>query len=225
MNHYENCSPFRRLTRGGFTFIMGVSQQKGRNNMQYITGGTIRKLREQKHLTQKQLAATLNVSDKTISKWETGRGLPDISILMELAAALGVSVPELLTGEYAVNSNRSSNIRKMRFYVCPVCGNVVQSIGEGAYSCCGVSLPPLEAEECTEEHGLHIEESDGDYYITMDHPMEKSHYISFFCYVNAERTEFVKLYPEQNAAARIQKRKRGYLYAYCNRHGLFRVML
>lgn len=193
--------------------------------MQYITGGTIRKLREQKHLTQKQLAATLNVSDKTISKWETGRGLPDISILMELAAALGVSVPELLTGEYAVNSNRSSNIRKMRFYVCPVCGNVVQSIGEGAYSCCGVSLPPLEAEECTEEHGLHIEESDGDYYITMDHPMEKSHYISFFCYVNAERTEFVKLYPEQNAAARIQKRKRGYLYAYCNRHGLFRVML
>ena len=193
--------------------------------MQYITGGTIRKLREQKHLTQKQLAEKLNVSDKTISKWETGRGLPDISILMELAAALGVSVPELLTGEYAVNSNRSSNIRKMRFYVCPVCGNVIQSIGEGAYSCCGVSLPPLEAEECTEEHGIHIEESDGDYYITMDHPMEKSHYISFFCYVNAERTEFVKLYPEQNAAARIQKRKRGYLYAYCNRHGLFRVML
>ena len=83
--------------------------------MQYITAETIRTLREQKTLTQKQLAERLNVSDKTVSKWETGRGLPDISILMELAAALGVSVPELLTGECAVNSNRSSNIRKMQF--------------------------------------------------------------------------------------------------------------
>ena len=193
--------------------------------MQYITAETIRTLREQKTLTQKQLAERLNVSDKTVSKWETGRGLPDISILMELAAALGVSVPELLTGECAVNSNRSSNIRKMQFYVCPVCGNVIQSVGAGAYSCCGVALPPLEPEECDEEHSILIEESDGDYYVTMAHPMEKSHYISFFCYVNADRTEFVKLYPEQNAACRIQKRKRGYLYAYCNRHGLFRVGL
>ncbi len=193
--------------------------------MQYITGTTIRSLREQKQLTQKQLAEILSVSDKTISKWENGRGLPDISILMELAAALGVSVPELLTGELAVNSNRSCNIRKMSFYVCPVCGNVIQSIGMGAFSCCGVSLPPLEAEAAEGEHGLCIEESDGDYYITMEHPMEKSHYISFICYVNAERTEFVKLYPEQNAACRIQKRKRGIFYAYCNRHGLFRVIL
>ena len=193
--------------------------------MNYITGTTIRNLREQKNLTQKQLAERLCVSDKTISKWETGRGLPDISILMELAAALGVSVPELLTGELAVNSNRSSNIRKMSFYVCPVCGNVIQSVGMGAFSCCGVSLPPLEAEEAADEHAILIEESDGDYYITLDHPMEKTHYISFICYVCADRIEFVKLYPEQNAACRIQKRKRGDLYAYCNRHGLFRVRL
>ncbi len=193
--------------------------------MQYITAETIRTLREQKSLTQKQLAERLHVSDKTISKWETGRGLPDISILMELAAALGVSVLELLTGECAFNNNRSSNIRKMSFYVCPVCGNVIQSVGTGAFSCCGVSLPPLEAEECDDAHKLHVEESDGDFYVTLDHPMEKSHYISFICYVAADRTEFVKLYPEQNAACRIQKRKRAVLYAYCNRHGLFRVML
>ncbi len=193
--------------------------------MHYITGSTIRALREQKGLTQKQLAEALCVSDKTISKWETGRGLPDISILMELAAALGVSVPELLTGEIAVNSNRSSNIRKLQFYVCPVCGNVIQSVGSGAFSCCGIALPPLEAEEAEGTHALCIEESDGDFYITLDHPMEKSHYISFICYVTAERTEFVKLYPEQNAACRIQRRKRGLLYAYCNRHGLFRVVL
>lgn len=193
--------------------------------MTYITGNTIRTLREHKHLTQKQLAGILCVSDKTVSKWETGRGLPDISILMDLAAALGVSVPELLTGEYAVNQNRSSNIRKMQFYVCPVCGNIIQSVGMGAFSCCGISLPPLEPEEPDAEHGIHVEESDGDYYITMEHPMEKSHYISFICYVTADRTEFVKLYPEQNAACRITRRKRGILYTYCNRHGLFRVTL
>lgn len=193
--------------------------------MQYITGETIRRLRERKSLTQRQLAEQLSVSDKTISKWETGRGLPDIGILSELAAALEVSVAELLSGDCAVNRNRSSNVRKMVFYVCPVCGNIIQSMGTGAYSCCGVRLPELEAEPAEGEHGIHAELSDGDYYVTMDHPMEKSHYISFFCYVTADRAEFVKLYPEQNAAARLQKRMRGTLYAYCNRHGLVKVEL
>ncbi len=193
--------------------------------MNYITGTTIRQLRERKALTQKQLAEQLCVSDKTVSKWETGRGLPDISILMELAAALGVSVAELLTGDCSVNANRSSNMMKTVFYVCPVCGNVIQSVGTGAYSCCGVMLPPLEAEEPDESHGISVEISDGDYYVTMAHPMEKSHYISFFCMVYADRTEFVKLYPEQNCTARLQKKGRGILYAYCNRHGLFRLSL
>ncbi len=191
--------------------------------MQYITGTTIRRLREAKGLTQKQLAEQLCVSDKTVSKWETGRGLPDISILMELAAALGVSVPELLTGDCQVNGNRSSNMLKTKFYVCPVCGNVIQSVGEGAFSCCGVSLPVLEAEEPDEDHPVSIELSDGDHFVTMEHPMEKSHYISFFCMVYADRAELVKLYPEQSCSARLLKKGRGILYAYCNRHGLFRV--
>ncbi len=193
--------------------------------MQYITAATIRRLREERGLTQKQLAEHLCVSDKTISKWETGRGLPDISILLELAAALGVSVPELLTGDCQVNRNRSSNMMKTQFYVCPVCGNVIQSVGEGAYSCCGVSLPPLEAEEPDALHDITVEISDGDYYVTMEHPMEKSHYISFFCMVYADRTELVKLYPEQSCHARLQKKGLGILYACCNRHGLFRVRL
>ncbi len=193
--------------------------------MQYIKGETIRTLREQKGMTQKQLADQLSVSDKTISKWETGRGLPDLCIVSDLAAALGVSVIELLSGDCAVNHNRSSNVRRMVFYVCPVCGNIIQSMGTGAYSCCGVRLPALEAEPAEGEHAIHAELSDGDYYITLDHPMEKSHYISFICHVTADRAEFIKLYPEQNAAVRIQKRMRGILYAYCNRHGLFRIDL
>lgn len=193
--------------------------------MNYVTGETIKLLREKKKLTQKELASLICVSDKTISKWETGRGLPDISILTDLSAALSVSVPELLTGDCAVNNNRSSNMKKTVFYVCPVCGNIVQSVGTGAFSCCGIRLPELEAEEAEGSHVIHAELSDGAYYVTMDHEMEKSHYISFLCYVTSDRAELVKLYPEQNAAVRFQKRGHGYLYAYCNRHGLFRITL
>ena len=114
--------------------------------MNYITGETIRKLREKKKLTQKELSEKLMVSDKTVSKWETGKGLPDISILSELAKALSVSVPELLTGDVAVNRNISANMKRSKFYVCPICGNVIHAMGEGAFSCCGIRLPEQEAE-------------------------------------------------------------------------------
>ena len=193
--------------------------------MNYVTGETIKLLREKKKLTQKELASLICVSDKTISKWETRRGLPDISILADLSAALNVSVPELLTGDWAVNNNRSSNMKKTVFYVCPVCGNIVQSVETGAFSCCGIRLPELEAEEAEASHGIHAELSDGAYYVTMEHEMEKSHFISFICYVTSDRAELVTLYPEQNAAVRFQKRGHGYLYAYCNRHGLFRITI
>lgn len=51
-------------------------------------------------MTQIELARKINVSDKTISKWETGKGLPDISLIETLAKALNVSVIELMSGEY-----------------------------------------------------------------------------------------------------------------------------
>ncbi len=193
--------------------------------MHYVTGETIRTLRESCGMTQKNLAEQLYLSDKTISRWETGRGLPDISILPELAAVLGVSIAELLTGDCAVNHNRSSNMKRMVFYVCPVCGNVIQSVGKGAYSCCGVRLPELEAEAAEGDHEIHVVPSDGGYYVTMDHAMEKTHFVSFFCLVTSDRVEFVKLYPEQNAAARFQARRGGILYAYCNRHGLVKRLV
>ena len=65
----------------------------------YITGNTIRVLREKKQITQKELAQILGVCDKTISKWETAKGYPDISLLEPLAAALDISVAELLSGD------------------------------------------------------------------------------------------------------------------------------
>ncbi|WP_369281864.1 helix-turn-helix domain-containing protein [Oscillibacter sp. GMB15532] len=190
----------------------------------YVTGGTIRELREKKQLTQRQLAQMLCVSDKTVSKWETGRGLPDISLLESLASALSVSVAELLSGECFVNANRSGNLLRSKFYVCPICGNVLWAAGEGSFSCCGVSLPPLEAEEPDEAHGLRAQRLDGEWYVELDHPMRKDHFISFFALVTDNRAEIVRLYPEQSAEARFSYRS-GTLYACCNRHGLFRIRL
>lgn len=191
--------------------------------MGYVTAETIRNLREKKGCTQKELAALLSVSDKTVSKWETGRGLPDITLLEPLAKTLGVSVAELLSGECAVNRNRSANMLRSRFYVCPVCGNVLLAAGDGSFSCCGIQLPPLEAEPAETAHDIRIEYNDGENYITIDHPMEKGHSISFLAYITTDRVFFTKLYAEQNAQTRFPKVGRGFVYAYCNRHGLFSV--
>ena len=187
----------------------------------YVTGGAIRLLREKKGYTQKQLAERLMVSDKAVSKWESGRGLPDISLIEPLAKNLCISVAELLSGECIQNTNRHGNMNKSRFYVCPVCGNVIFAAGEGAFSCCGVQLPPLEREEDDAEHVILTERMEDDFFVSLSHPMEKTHYISFFAYVSADRVQLVKLYPEQNAEARFPIRGRGTLYAYCNHHGLF----
>ena len=187
----------------------------------YVTGGAIRLLREKKGYTQKQLAERLMVSDKAVSKWESGRGLPDISLIEPLAKNLGISVAELLSGECIQNTNRHGNMHKSRFYVCPVCGNVIFAAGEGVFSCCGVQLPPLEREEDDAEHVIVTERMEDDFFVSLSHPMEKTHYISFFAYVSADRVQLVKLYPEQNAEARFPIRGRGMLYAYCNHHGLF----
>ena len=187
----------------------------------YVTGGAIRTLREQKGYTQKQLAERLLVSDKAVSKWESGRGLPDISLIEPLAKTLGVSLAELFSGECVQNTNRHGNMHKSKFYVCPVCGNVIFASGEGAFSCCGVQLPPLEAEQGEEEHVISTETIEGDLFVSMQHPMEKTHYISFFALVLSDRVQLVKLYPEQDASARFPVRGRGTLYAHCNRHGLF----
>lgn len=62
-------------------------------------GKFIHDLRKEKELTQKQLADQVRVSDKTISKWETGRGIPDTAIMSELCHVLGISINELLSGE------------------------------------------------------------------------------------------------------------------------------
>lgn len=189
----------------------------------YITGPTIRTLREKRNLTQAQLADAIGVSDKAVSKWETGRGLPDISLVEPLAAALGVSVIELLSGEPIVNRNTSANVLKSKFYVCPICGNVLTAMGDTVVSCCGVQLPPLEAEDMDESHKITLERVEDELYLTMEHPMTKQHYISFLAYVASDRIQFIKLYPEGNPETRIPLRGHGILYCCCNRHGLYKM--
>lgn len=63
------------------------------------TGKFIQTLRKEKNLTQKELADKLLITDKTVSKWETGKGLPEVSLMLPLCEILGISVNELLTGE------------------------------------------------------------------------------------------------------------------------------
>ena len=187
----------------------------------YVTGSTIKKLREEQHLTQAGLADKIGVSSKTVSKWETGKGLPDISLLQPLAQALGISVIELMNGEPILNKNTSASMLRSRFYVCPVCGNVLLALGNALVSCCGITLPPLEAEEADEDHRACVENKEDEHFITIRHPMTKEHYISFVAYVTLDQIQLVKLYPEGEAQARLQRRGRGKLYYFCNRHGLF----
>ena len=188
----------------------------------YVTGNTIKQLRESRKLTQAELAGNIGVSSKTGSKWETGKGLPDISLLQPLAQALGISVIELMSGEPITNRNVSANLLRGKFYICPICGNALHSLGSAVVSCCGITLPPLEAEEADEEHGITVENVEDEHFITVHHPMTKEHFISFLAFVTCDRIQLVKLYPEGNAQTRMQLRGRGYLYGYCNRHGLYR---
>ena len=189
----------------------------------YITGTTIKRLREAKGITQSQLAEQIGVGSKAVSKWETAKGLPDITLIEPLARALGVSVMELMSGETVINKNVSSNILRSRFYVCPVCGNVVRTTGDAVISCCGITLPPLESEEIDAEHEITVERVEDESFFTVKHEMTKTHFISFMAYLTTDRVQFVKFYPEGNAETRFQLRGRGYIYIYCNRHGLMKM--
>lgn len=191
----------------------------------YITGATIKRLREAKGITQNQLADMIGVGSKAVSKWETAKGLPDITLMEPLSKALGVSVMELMSGDTVINKNISSNMLRSKFYVCPVCGNVIRTTGDTVISCCGINLPPLEADETDQAHEITIEQVEDESFITVNHDMTKSHFISFIAHVTSDRLQFVKLYPEGDAQTRLQLRGRGYLYICCNRHGLMKKKL
>jgi DNA-binding XRE family transcriptional regulator/desulfoferrodoxin (superoxide reductase-like protein) len=188
---------------------------------QYITGAAIKELREQRKMTQLQLAEILSVSDKTVSKWETGKGYPDITLLESIAAAFGISLTELISGHQIKNSNVSANMLRSSFYVCPVCGNVIHSMGAAVIHCHGLQLMPAEPEAADEHHRISVEKVEDEYYVSIAHEMSKTHYISFIAAVSPDRCQLVKLYPEGEAAARFRIGGVRRIYFYCNRDGLY----
>lgn len=187
---------------------------------QYVTGAVIKELREKYHLTQAELAVKLNVSDKTVSKWETAKGYPDISLLEPIAQVFGISITELISGNAVSNVNISANMLRSKFYVCPVCGNSIHSMGEAVIQCHGLILTPCQAEETDENHMIFIERVEDEYYVRVEHDMTKQHYISFIVALSPDKLQMVKLYPEGNAEARFKINGVKKILFYCNRDGM-----
>ena len=190
---------------------------------QYVTGTVIKQLREKNKMTQLQLAEKLGVSDKTVSKWETAKGYPDITLLEPIAEAFRISVTELISGNTIHNENISANMLRSKFYVCPICGNVIHSMGEAAIHCHGIQLTPLEAESIDEQHMIFIERIEDEYYVRIDHSMTKEHYISFVAAASSDGIQMVKFYPEGSAEVRFKINGVRKIFFYCNRDGLFTV--
>lgn len=188
---------------------------------QYVTGSVIKELREKNKLTQLQLADKLGVSDKTVSKWETGKGYPDITLLEPIVQTFCVSVTELISGNAVCNANRSANMLKSKFYICPICGNVIHSMGEAVIHCHGVLLKAEEPTKTDENHGIAIEKVEDEYYVRIHHSMTKQHYISFISALSSDRIQMVKLYPEGDAETRLKSGGVEKILFYCNRDGLF----
>jgi len=190
---------------------------------QYVTGAVIKELREKHQFTQAELAKKLNISDKTVSKWETAKGYPDISLLEPIAKIFGISVTELISGNAVNNVNVSANVMRSKFYVCPVCGNSIHSMGEAVIQCHGIILTPCQEEETDEHHKIFIERVEDEYYVRIEHDMTKQHYISFIAALASDKLQMVKLYPEGNPEARVKINGVKKILFYCNRDGLFSI--
>ena len=189
------------------------------------TGELIRALRIRQGLTQLQLADIIGVSDKAVSKWERGNGAPDIATLPALAAALGSDTESHLGGELPDDRQANGNVKKLRFFVCPHCGNILTALDGAAISCCGQRLTAAERQRADDTHRLTVEDSDGDWYCRSEHEMRREHYISFVAFVTDDTLMLKKLYPQWNMEARFPRYSHGILYFYCTEHGLFSMRI
>lgn len=214
-------------------------ERKAVNMNQEKTGSLIYTLRTEKGMTQKQLADVLAISDKTVSKWERGAGCPDIALLRTLCDYFGVDMEKMLDGELEANDFTGGNMKKSKFYVCPVCGNVTVTTGEANISCCGRKLESLEpirlgkkqasnqaSDQVADKDAetefpapLQVEKIEDDWYLTSNHPMRKDNYISFVAFLTGDRLQLVKQYPEWTLQVRIPARGHGMLLWYSTGDG------
>ena len=183
-------------------------------------GALIRDLRAQKGLTQRHIAQQLGVTEQAVSRWERGIGLPDPALIRDLAQALGVNADTLLSGRIAENDKDVGNMKKTKFYVCPVCGNILTSAADAQITCCGRSLAPLASQKADAEDKLNVEIIEDEYYISSDHEMTRDHFVSFVALLTGDTLILRRLYPEWNLSARLPRLAHGTLIWYCTRHGL-----
>ena len=188
---------------------------------QQKTGRLIRSLRRKQQLTQLALATKLGVSDKAVSKWERGVGAPDISLLPLLSQTLGVDMEALLRGELEENDMAHGDMKKIKVYYCLECKNVLFALDDASISCCGKKLLPLPMQPADESHRLHVTNSDGEWYITSEHPMVREHYLSFVAFVKQDTFLVKKQYPEWGLEVRLPALSHGILLWHCTRDGLF----
>lgn len=189
-------------------------------------GGLLSALRRERGMTQAQVARTLHVSVKAVSKWETGRGLPDVSLLGALSALFHIPAETLLAGQMDRQQADGGNMKRLQFYVCPDCGAFLSGTGGIQVSCCGKKLAALAPQKGEAPHVPRIQPVEDEWYLSFEHPMTKDHHISFVALVGDSRALTVKLYPEGEAALRLpQPRGGGKLYFHCTRHGLFESKL
>lgn len=200
-------------------FVLNIFSAGTEEKMDCIkTGRLIAKLRKEKGLTQKNMADALGISNKTISKWETGLGCPDLSLWPDLSTILGAEISQLMEGEIVPNKPDNGNMLKVKFYVCPDCGNILFSSGSASVFCCGKKLEALKSSDKTVK--FEAELSDTEYYITLEHEMTKEHYISFAALVKSDRVYLLRLYPEQNPSFRLPAIRGARLVLYCVKDGL-----
>ncbi len=188
-------------------------------------GGLIRRLRTEQGLTQRGLAERVFVSEQAVSKWERGMGCPDVSLLPEVAKQLGVDLEVLLRGELDANELVGGNMKKLKFYVCPDCGNLMTATAEATLTCCGKRLTALTAQKAADSDKLHAEIIENEYYISSEHEMTKAHSIAFVALLTGDTLFLRKLYPEWNLQTRIPCIGHGMLVWYCTQHGLFYQLL
>lgn len=184
-------------------------------------GAMIRNLRTEKKMTQSDLANRLNVSNKTISKWECGLGCPDISLIAELSEILEVDISYMLKGDLTSNDFAGGNMKNTTFYICPVCGSISVHTGQAQTLCCGRKVEEQLQQKATDSEKLNILTDDDEWYITSDHPMNKDNYITFVAFLTGDRLQLIKLYPEWDLSLRIPRQGHGKLIWFSTTKGLF----
>lgn len=184
-------------------------------------GNLIYRLRREKQMTQQQVAERLCVSNKAVSKWERGLGCPEVSLLPELSKVFAVDLEKLLSGELDANDTQGGNMKKLKFYVCQNCGNLITAMAETSISCCGKKLSEIEPRKAEEDKKFTVEMIENDYFITSEHEMTREHYITFIALVTGDSIMLRKQYPEWDVQVRIPAFGHGRLLWYCSKHGLY----